>query len=205
MTNARLPTFVLTMSVTTTAVPNSQAVFTARSLRNLYVTRASFSIAWVILVALFTKSSPGFAYILLVIYPAWDVFGTWLDIRSNGQTENLKPQYINAGISAITTIGVIIALQTDVPEAIMVFGAWAILTGLIQLIMGIRRRKLTGGQWPMMISGGQSMLGGTSFILLAHDPGKGIASLAGYAAFGAFYYLLAAFRLHRTLKTSAVS
>ena len=47
----------------------------------------------------------------------------------------------------------------------------------------------------MIISGGQSIIGGTSFILLAHDPTKGITSLAGYAAFGAFYYLLAAYRL----------
>ncbi len=49
----------------------------------------------------------------------------------------------------------------------------------------------------MIISGGQSMIGGTSFIVLAHDPTMGITSLAGYAAFGALYYLIAAIRLSK--------
>jgi uncharacterized membrane protein HdeD (DUF308 family) len=83
---------------------------------------------------------------------------------------------------------------------LIVFGVWAILSGLIQLVLGLRRRKSLGAQWPMIISGGQSMIGGTWFIILAHAPTMGIASLAGYAAFGAFYYLLTAFRLNKTIK-----
>ncbi|WP_166727592.1 hypothetical protein [Mucilaginibacter gilvus] len=47
------------------------------------------------------------------------------------------------------------------------------------------------------------IIGGTSFIILAYDPTKGIASSAGYAAFGAFYYLLAAFRLSKTVNQVA--
>lgn len=177
-----------------------QATETAKSLRTLYFIRAAFSITWVVLVALLTKSSFGIASVLLIIYPAWDVIGTILDIRAQGGSTSKTPQYINAAISAITTVAVGLALQKGVPEALMVFGAWAILTGLIQLILGLSRRKLLGGQWPMIISGGQSILGGTSFILLAHDPTMGITSLAGYAAFGAFYYLLAAFRLGKMTK-----
>ncbi|GAA4325833.1 hypothetical protein GCM10023149_28410 [Mucilaginibacter gynuensis] len=178
---------------------------TSSELRKLYFTRAAFSVLWVILVALFAKTSIMMATILLIIYPAWDVVGTFLDIRANQNSPSKTPQYINAAISSITTIAVGIALQKGVPEALMVFGAWAIGTGLIQLILGLRRRKVLGGQWPMIISGGQSILGGTSFILLAHDPTKGITSLAGYAAFGAFYYLLAAFRLSKTSPTAATN
>lgn len=174
---------------------DGQATETANSLRKLYFLRAAFSITWVILVALLAKNSFGIACALLVIYPAWDVIGTFLDIRANDGNVSRTPQYMNAAISIITTIAVGFALQMGVPEALMVFGVWAILTGLIQLVLGLRRRKLLGGQWPMIISGGQSIIGGTSFILLAHDPTMGITSLAGYAAFGAFYYLLAAFRL----------
>ncbi|TDO24562.1 hypothetical protein [Pedobacter duraquae] len=172
-----------------------QAADTANSLRTLYFVRAAFSIIWVILVALLAKTSSGVASVLLIIYPAWDVFGTILDIRAQSTGTSKMPQYINAAISTITTIAVALALQKGVPEALMVFGAWAILTGLIQLILAIKRRKTLGGQWPMIISGGQSILGGSSFIVLAHDPTMGITSLAGYAAFGAFYYLLAAYRL----------
>lgn len=177
-----------------------QATETAKSLRTLYFIRAAFSITWVILVALFAKTSFGIACALLIIYPAWDVIGTVLDIRANNNSTTKMPQYINAAISAITTVAVGLALQKGIPEALIVFGVWAILTGLIQLILALGRRKLLGGQWPMIISGGQSVLGGSSFILLAHDPTMGITSLAGYAAFGAFYYLLAAFRLTRTVK-----
>lgn len=187
------------------AVEATQAIETATSLRKLYFIRAAFSVTWVILVALFAKTSTGIATALLVIYPAWDVVGTFLDIRANRKNSASKmPQYANAVISIITTIAVGLALQKGVPEALIVFGIWAIGTGLIQFILGLQRRKLLGGQWPMIISGAQSTLGGTSFIILAHDPTKGITSLAGYAAFGAFYYLLAAYRLYKTAKVAAV-
>lgn len=177
-----------------TAVPE-QPIETARSLRKLYFIRAAFSITWVILVALFAKTFFAIATVLLIIYPAWDVVGSLLDIRANQGSSSKVPQYVNALISSITTVAVGLALQKGIPEALIVFGAWAIATGLIQLILGLRRRKTLGGQWPMIISGAQSILGGSSFIILAHDPTKGITSLAGYAAFGAFYYLLAAWRL----------
>jgi uncharacterized membrane protein HdeD (DUF308 family) len=190
---------IMTASTQLNAVVTTQTVETAKSLRKLYFVRATFSVAWVILIALFAKTSVGIASVLLIIYPAWDVVGTFLDIRANHSSPSKTPQYVNAVISGITTIAVGFALQKGVPIALIVFGIWAIGTGLIQLILGLRRRKFLGGQWPMIISGAQSVLGGASFIILAHDPTKGITSLAGYAAFGAFYYLLAAFRLSRTV------
>jgi len=183
---------------------DGSAVEIAKSLRKLYFTRAIFSIIWVILVAMFSKKSVEIATLLLIIYPAWDVIGTLIDIRANQGKSSKVPQYVNAVISIITTIAVGIAIRKGVPEALIVFGIWAIATGAIQLILGIRRRKLLGGQWPMIISGGQSVLAGVSFIILAHDPTKGVFSLAGYAAFGAFYYLLTAFRLSKTINAVAV-
>jgi uncharacterized membrane protein HdeD (DUF308 family) len=187
-------------SFSSNTIADSKAVKTAASLRKLYFIRAAFSVCWVILVTLFSKTSMDVASFLLIIYPAWDVIGTFMDIKANKDNPSNTTQYINAAISTITTVAVALALQKGVPEALIVFGAWAILTGLIQLVMGLRRRRWLGGQWPMIISGGQSMIGGTSFIILAHAPTMGIASLAGYAAFGAFYYLLAGFRLNKTIK-----
>ncbi|MBE9584488.1 hypothetical protein IM792_08525 [Mucilaginibacter sp. JRF] len=193
--------------MTASTQPNTtvagSAVATSTSLRNLYFTRAAFSIVWVILMAVVGKARTDIAEILLIIYPAWDVVGTFLDMRANPNTSSKTTQFVNAAISTITTIAVIFALQKGVPETLIVFGTWAIGTGLIQLILGIRRKRYLTGQWPMIISGAQSTLAGTSFILLAHDPTKGITSLAGYAAFGAFYYLLAAFRLNKTAKVVA--
>jgi uncharacterized membrane protein HdeD (DUF308 family) len=184
---------------------SSQAVETARSLQKLYFLRAAFSIVWVILVAALAKTNTAIATVLFIIYPAWDAITTYFDIQANPPAADKTPQYVNTVISIATTIGVLLALQKGIPEALIVFGAWAILTGLIQLILGLRRRKQLGGQWPMIISGGQSMLAGGVFIAMAHQPNQGITTLAGYAAFGAFYFLLTAFRLSKTIKAAPVS
>ncbi|QEC79621.1 DUF308 domain-containing protein [Mucilaginibacter ginsenosidivorax] len=162
--------------------------------RKLYFIRVAFSAIWVTLVALFTRSMPLAATILLVIYPAWDVVATAWDISIN-KGQNLTAQYVNTAISVIVTIAVAIASQSGVPAALIVFGIWAGLTGIIQLITGLQRRKQLDGQWPMIISGGQSLLAGVSFIVMAHQPGMGIVNLAGYSAFGAFYFLLAGIRV----------
>ncbi len=187
----------------TSAVANGQTIETASSLRRLYFIRAAFSITWIILVTLFAKTSANIAAILLIIYPAWDVVGTFLDIRANHASPSKTPQYVNAAISSITTVAVAIALHSSITQALIVFGAWAIGTGLIQLILGLRRNKFLSGQWPMIISGGQSIIGGTVNIILAHNATKGISGLSTYVAFGAFYYLLAAFRLSKTVNKVA--
>ncbi|KAA2242762.1 hypothetical protein F0L74_09550 [Chitinophaga agrisoli] len=183
-------------------VISAETVETARSLRKLYFLRASFSIIWVILVAVLAKGNSGIAAVLFIIYPAWDAIAIFLDIKANPPAASKTPQYINAGVSIITAIAVFAALQKGIPEAIIVFGVWAILAGLMQLILGLRRRKQMGGQWPMIISGGQSVLAGGAFINMAHAPNSGISTLAGYAAFGAFYFILTAIRLAKTIKAA---
>ena len=173
---------------------------TAKSLRSLYFTRAIFSVIWITLVLTFAKTNTALAAFLFILYPAWDVVGTIFDIKANSPAANKTPQYVNVGVGIFTAIAVAVALRRGVPEALIVFGAWAILTGLIQLVLGLRRRKHFEGQWPMIISGGQSMLAGVFIIATAHTPNQGIASLTGYSAFGAFYFLLAAIRLGKNIK-----
>jgi uncharacterized membrane protein HdeD (DUF308 family) len=185
------------------AEQNSQAVDTAKSLRTLYFTRTAFSIVWVILVSFFGRKSAPVASILLIIYPIWDVVGTILDIRANRNNSTSKiPQYVNIGISSVTALVFAYTLQQGIVMTLIAFGAWAILTGLIQFILGLRRKKTMEGQWPMIISGAQSVLGGTANIILAHNTAKGIPGLATYVAFGAFYFLLAAIRLNKTIKAN---
>ena len=167
------------------------------ALRKLYFLRTAFSVLWAILLSVSLKSNPEISIILFVIYPAWDVFATYLDIKANPPDTSKTPQYVNVVIGILTTIGVALALQKGVPDALIVFGIWAIVTGVIQLVLGVRRRRELGGQWPMILSGGQSVVAGSVFILMAHSPTMGINSLAGYAVFGAFYFLIAAIRLSK--------
>ena len=178
-------------------------VSTAPVLRTLYFVRAAFSLVWVSLMLLFAKSSPTLMVALLLLYPAWDVLATFGDIRANRGTGSLLPQYVNIVVGSITTLLVGLALRSGVPAVLIVYGVWAWLTGLIQMLLGLRRRHQLGGQWPMILSGGQSVLAGVSFVVMAHAPTMGVANLAGYSAFGALYFLLAALRLRKvTLPTT---
>lgn len=180
---------------------SGEAVETARALQKLYYTRVGFSVLWVALVSFFGRKSAPVASVLLVIYPIWDVIGTILDIRSNRHNNTSKvPQYVNIAISSVTALVFAYTLQQGIVMTLIAFGAWAILTGAIQFILGLRRKKTMEGQWPMIISGAQSVLGGTVNIVLAHNTNKGIPGLATYVAFGAFYFLLAAINLNKTIR-----
>ncbi len=186
-----------------TAALSAQSMQTAKALRTLYFTRVGFSVIWVAALLTSLKSHSPIANVLFIIYPLWDAVATWFDIKANPPEADKTPQYVNLSIGIATTISIAIALQSGVPSAMIVIGAWAAVTGIIQLILGLRRRKEFGGQWPMIVSGGQSILAGGAFIALAHDPNHGISSLAGYSLFGAFYFLLAAIRLTKSAKGQA--
>src|SRR4051794_7518033 len=105
----------------TTAVLTNEGVETAKSLRTLYFTRVAFSVLWIILVVTVAKSNDSLAAILFIIYPAWDVLATFFDMKANSVQVNKAPQYLNAAISAATTVAVILALQNGIPEALIVF------------------------------------------------------------------------------------
>ncbi|MDQ1571312.1 MAG: hypothetical protein QOF79_1986 [Actinomycetota bacterium] len=182
---------------------------TALSLRTLYFVRAAFSVIWVTFVfvlasTLTTETKPSVAAIvLLTIYPLWDVAATVFDIRATPAASTHIPQYLNIAFGAIAAVGILISTLTSLTPALIVFGAWAFASGAIQLVLGLRRRKPVGGQWPMIISGGLSVLAGISFAATASAPKTGLTTLAGYSAFGAFWYLVGALLLIRAARRRA--
>lgn len=162
-------------------------------LKQYYFLRAAFSAAWVVAAFAVAPSSPAIAGALLVLYPAWDAAANFVDVlRSGGLTQN-RTQTLNVVASLATTIAVLLALQTSMNRVLGVFGAWAILSGLLQLGTAIRRWKSFGAQWAMVLSGGQSALAGGFFIFQASTPAvPSIANVAGYAGVGALYFLVSA-------------
>ncbi|MFI1481216.1 hypothetical protein [Streptomyces sp. NPDC020747] len=48
----------------------------------------------------------------------------------------------------------------------------------------------------MVISGGLSVLAGTSFATMSASATSGLSTLAGYSAFGAFWFLVSAITLN---------
>lgn len=164
-----------------------------RWLKFYYFMRAAFSLAWVAAAFAAGPSSPAIAGVLLVLYPAWDAAANLVDaLRSGGLNQN-RTQVLNVVVSLATAIAVLLALQVGMNWVLGVFGAWAILSGLLQLTTAIRRWRSFGAQWAMVLSGGQSALAGGFFIFQATTPmSPSIASVTGYAAVGALYFLVSA-------------
>ncbi len=162
-------------------------------LKLYYFTRAAFSAVWVAAAFTLGQHSPLIAAILFVGYPAWDALANYVDAARSGGLAGNRTQAINVVVSLATTLAVVAALNLSMNWVLGVFGAWAILSGLLQLGTAVRRWKSHGAQWAMILSGGQSALAGTFFILRARMPATpSIANVAGYAAVGAFYFLVSA-------------
>jgi len=164
-----------------------------RWLKQYYFLRAAFSVAWVVAALAAGRSSAAIAGVLLVLYPAWDAAANFVDgLRSGGLNQN-RTQVLNVVASLATAVAVLLALQVNMNWVLGVFGAWAILAGLLQLGTAVRRWKSYGAQWAMVLSGGQSALAGGFFIFQATTPmSPSIATVTGYAGVGAVYFLVSA-------------
>ncbi|NIF89116.1 MULTISPECIES: DUF308 domain-containing protein [unclassified Burkholderia] len=163
-------------------------------LKRYYFSRALFSVIWVALAFAVGRQSPAAAAVLLVIYPAWDALANFVDLsRSGGGMSGNPTQASNVAISALTTLAVLLALGSGLSAVLTVFGVWAILSGLLQLGTAIRRWRRFGAQWAMVLSGAQSALAGTFFIVQSEiTVPPPIVKIAGYAAVGAVYFLISA-------------
>jgi uncharacterized membrane protein HdeD (DUF308 family) len=163
-------------------------------LKAYYFTRAGFSIAWVLAALNVVPNSPA-ATVLLVAYPVWDALANLVDARRSGGLATNRTQAFNVVVS-LAVAAAIVAGSSDMHRVLAVFGTWAILSGLLQLATALRRWKAFGAQWAMILSGAQSALAGGVFIFqtgAAADPS--VATIAGYAGFGAFYFLLSGLTL----------
>jgi hypothetical protein len=185
--------------IVVTTVASSTAHGIAPTLRRLYFVRFGFAVVWALLLFA-TKSDLGPVSIpLLVLYPLFDAAAAVVDTRSSGATGPGRGLQVNIAISLLATIGVAVACASGVPDVLRVWGAWAIVSGLVQLVVGVSRRTM-GGQWPMILSGGISVLAGGSFIAGASAANPSLANVAGYAVLGGIFFLVSALRLGRAAK-----
>jgi uncharacterized membrane protein HdeD (DUF308 family) len=161
-------------------------------LKRYYFARAAFSIVWVAAVFTLAREAGAIGALLLVLYPAWDALANLVDGKRNGGLNANRTQLLNVVVSLAVALGIAASLP-DMHRVLAVFGAWAILSGLLQLSTAVRRWKTTGAQWPMILSGAQSALAGAFFIAQSQQPAMPtIATVAGYAGVGAVYFLVSA-------------
>jgi uncharacterized membrane protein HdeD (DUF308 family) len=177
--------------MTTTTVPDRGI---APSLRRLYFVRFAFALVWAALLFVTASSLGPVSVALLVLYPLFDVAAAIVDARSAKETKPVLGLYVNIAISLLAAAGLAVAASSGIPGVLRVWGTWAVVAGLVQLAVGVGRRAL-GGQWPMILSGGISVLAGTSFILQATKDGASLVNLAGYALLGGVFFLVSALRL----------
>jgi uncharacterized membrane protein HdeD (DUF308 family) len=168
----------------------------ATPLRRLYLVRFGFAIVWAVLLFATASDIGPVSATLLVLYPVFDVAAAIIDVRSSRAGRAAAGLYVNIVISLLAAVGLAVASSSGTTEVLRVWGTWAIVSGLVQLIVGLSRRGM-GGQRPMIISGGISVVAGTSFIAQAATADASLRNLAGYAAFGGIFFLVSALRLGR--------
>lgn len=171
------------------------------ALRNLYAVRFAFAIVWAGLLATNASELNPFTVTLLLVYPLFDLGAAVYDLRSAGAASQRVPLLVNMALSLATALGLAIAVASGIPDVLRVWGAWAITAGIVQLIVAARRRGLDG-QWPMILSGGISVLAGGSFVAMAPGDNASLGRLAGYATLGGIFFAASAFRLHRNAASS---
>ena len=171
----------------------SRALSSNAWLKSYYFLRFAVSAAWVALAFAVAKDSPLLAAVMLVAYPLWDALANYIDARRTGGLSRNKSQLLNFVASIITTIAVAITLGRGMNAVLAVYGVWAAVSGVFQLLTALRRWKTNGAQWAMILSGAQSALAGLFFVKMASGTEAiGIVDVAPYAAFGAFYFLVSA-------------
>ena len=169
------------------------------TLKKLYLVRFGFAIVWAALILVTGSEIGPVSATLLVLYPVFDVAAAVADLRSSRTTRYAMGLYVNIALSVATTIGLIVVVTSktpDVSDALRVWGAWAITAGAVQLFVALNRRVL-GGQLPMILSGGISVLAGGAFINMASAADPKVSSIGGYAVLGGIFFLISALRLNR--------
>jgi hypothetical protein len=127
--------------------------------------------------------------ILLASYPLIDVFASLASARFDSATRRVL--LINAGVSTAAVVGLAVtAFGSDAGSTLAAFGVWAIASGAIQFGVAAYRRRAQGGQIPMLISGGVSVIVGVMFIASSSDGVTHISNLAGYMLLGAVLFVV---------------
>ncbi|PZR52062.1 hypothetical protein DNL40_13720 [Xylanimonas oleitrophica] len=186
-----------------TTTEGATALTYGRSLRNLYLVRAAFAVAWVatMLATVADAAEPDpLLTALLVVYPAFDAGAVLWQLRADPDKQRSKAaERVNVGVSAAVAVVLGVTSTATIHGALAVWGVWAIVAGVPQLVAAVRNRR-SGGQVAQMLSGGISVLAGASFVVQGLQGTGSMTGAAGYASLGAVFFLVSAVRLTARLR-----
>jgi len=180
----------------TSIVPPTALPLTG-TLRRLYFARFGFAVVWALLLATVAPDVAPLLTVLLVLYPLVDAAAVFTELRATAATSRSRvSETANVVVSVLAAIGLGWSSTVSPAAVLAVWGVWAVLAGASQLATGLSRRKL-GGQWPLVFSGGLSVLVGFAFLAQGVNEAASVTSVAGYATFGGVLFLISAIRLGR--------
>lgn len=144
---------------------------------------------------------PGLTFTALVLlfgaFALWDgIFATVEAFRTPGDR---RWTHALVGLSGLLAAAfVFLVPELAMAAALFVIAGWAIATGLLQIVAGVKLRKIIEGEWMLFAGGSLSILFG---VAVALRPAAGIVAVSWTigvyaAAFGILLTMLA-FRLRR--------
>jgi uncharacterized membrane protein HdeD (DUF308 family) len=173
----------------------------------LFLIRGLVAIVWAVVFAAvadsLTTDVTVDAAVLLVLYPLIDVVASLIDARNERRSAR-QVLLAGAATSALAAVALAVAATGTVADALAVFGVWAVVSGLAQLVTALRRRAKFGSQWPMLLAGGVSVLLGVMFVAASTGTDPMLSMLAIYAATGGIDFIIQAWLLARRRRRPAV-
>jgi uncharacterized membrane protein HdeD (DUF308 family) len=172
------------------------------TLLRVHLIRGLVAIAWAAGFSTVSGSLTAVSVALLIGYPLIDVVASLLDAREAPGTPARTLQIFNTVLSAMAALALGLAALGGVGAVLFVFGVWAIVSGIAQFGVAVRRRGTEfGRQWPMLIAGALSVIAGATYLPAALGDAPALTMLIVYTAAGGVFFVLQAgslaWRQHR--------
>jgi len=163
------------------------------TLLKLYLIRGVLAVVWAAVFAGAHDSLDAVAITLLVVYPLIDAVSSWVDHHVLPAGSERPITAFNGVLSTLAAFGVGVAGTAGEAAVLAVFGAWAVISGAAQLVVGLRRRgPELGKQWPVLIAGGLSFVVGIFYVIQATGNDPSLDVLSVYATGGGVFFIVQA-------------
>jgi uncharacterized membrane protein HdeD (DUF308 family) len=166
----------------------------------LFLIRGLVAIAWAAVFAAVSDSVMTdvtvAAGILVVIYPLIDVAASLIDARSEHGSAR-RGLLAGTAASLVAATALAVAATGTVADVLAVFGVWALLSGVVQVVVALRRRERFGSQWPMLLAGIGSLGFGLAYVSASAGEDPVLSMLAIYGAGGGIDFVAQAWLLAR--------
>jgi uncharacterized membrane protein HdeD (DUF308 family) len=164
--------------------------------QRLFLIRGLGAIAWAVVFAMTADDLTTGVGVLLVLYPVIDAVASAIDARGQqGSARQLLE--LNVLVSLVAAVALGIAAGGDKGDVFAVFGVWALLTGVAQIVVALRRRMVLGKQWPLLLAGGGSTVFGVAFLIMSGASNPDLEMISLYAAGGGIEFVIQAWLLAR--------